>query len=84
MRPMAEALVEYDWLRGYSTIDGIRRSMDGLARRFTFMQDLRGAEKELVANFAYYQAAFGRFFPELMLASARYITENKDQRNPFI
>ncbi|GAB2771375.1 ACP phosphodiesterase [Rhabdobacter roseus] len=78
MRPMAQAMIQYDWLRGYRSIDGIRRSLDGLSRRFAFMQDLRGAEKELLTHFDYYHTAFKLFFPELMQASALFILQHQD------
>lgn len=75
MLPMAEAMVRHDWLGHYKEISGIKRSFDGLSRRFTFLKGIEGAEKELLRNYPLYEAAFFEFFPLLQAASENYITE---------
>lgn len=76
MKPMVTAMIRYRWLQGYSTLEGIERALSGLANRYEFMADIKGAEKDLMANFELYQGCFNRFFPELMNASQRFLTDN--------
>lgn len=73
MLPMAEAMIRHDWLGNYQTIPGIRRSFDGLARRFKFMAAIQGAETELLRNEALYEEAFVGFYPSLLRATQEFI-----------
>lgn len=77
MRPMADAMVKQHWLEGYATLEGIGKSINGLARRYVFMSSLAGAEIDLMANFDFYQARFEQFFPELTSATAEFIKINE-------
>lgn len=77
MRPMAEAMVKQHWLEEYATLQGIGKSINGLARRYAFMSSLAGAEMDLMANFDFYQARFEQFFPELTKAAAEFILTNE-------
>lgn len=73
MLPMAEAMIRHDWLLNYKEIPGIKRSFDGLSRRFTFMAAIRGAEIELQQNEEIYEAAFLEFYPELKDACQAFL-----------
>lgn len=76
MKPMVTAMIRYKWLQGYSTLEGIERALSGLANRYEFMADIKGAEKDLITNFELYQGCFNRFFPELMNAAQHFLTDN--------
>lgn len=73
MLPMAEAMIRHDWLYNYIEIPGIKRSFDGLSRRFAFMTAIQGAEIELQQNEATYEAAFLEFYPKLKDACEDFI-----------
>ncbi len=77
MRPMAEAMIRHDWLLHYKEIPGIKRSFDGLSRRFNFMTAIQGAEIELQRNEPVYEAAFLEFYPKLKSACENFIKENE-------
>ncbi len=76
MLPMAEAMIRHDWLYGYSTLPGIKRSFDGLSRRFAFMAAIQGAEEELLRNQNTYEDAFLTFYPKLKIACEKYIDDH--------
>jgi acyl carrier protein phosphodiesterase len=76
MRPMADAMVKGHWLEGYALPDGIGKSINGLARRYSFMSSLAGAEKDLMVNFDFYQTRFQLFFPELTKATEDFLKSN--------
>jgi acyl carrier protein phosphodiesterase len=73
MLPLADSMIRHDWLYNYRCIAGIKRSFDGLARRYAFMKALEGAETELLRNQEIYENAFLIFFPELIRASKAFI-----------
>ena len=77
MLPMAEAMIRHDWLYNYKEITGIKRSFDGLSRRFAFMAAIQGAEIELQQNEATYEAAFLEFYPKLKDACEDFIKKNE-------
>ena len=77
MRPMAEAMIRHDWLLHYKDIPGIKRSFDGLSRRFAFMTAIQGAEVELQRNEARYEATFLEFYPKLKAACEDFIETNE-------
>ena len=76
MLPMAEAMIRHDWLLNYREIPGIKRSFDGLSRRFAFMAAIKGAEVELQQNQAIYEAAFLEFYPKLKAVSEEFLLNN--------
>lgn len=73
MLPMAEAMIRHDWLYHYQEIPGIKRSFDGLSRRFAFMEKIKGAEIELKRNQETYEAAFLEFYPKLKAACEDFL-----------
>ncbi|GHB82123.1 acyl carrier protein phosphodiesterase [Persicitalea jodogahamensis] len=73
MLSMAEAMIRHDWLLNYKDISGIKRSFDGLSRRFAFMGAIKGAEEELQRNQQIYQDAFMEFYPKLKRACEKFI-----------
>ncbi len=86
MLPMAEAMIRHDWLLNYKDIPGIKRSFDGLSRRFAFMAAIKNAEIELQQNEATYEAAFLEFYPKLMVACEQFIKTNgkvSQKHSPF-
>jgi acyl carrier protein phosphodiesterase len=59
-------MMRQDWLRSYSTIDGIGQALSGLSRRTTFTSGMETASTELRRNYEAYQHDFTTFFPELI------------------
>ena len=76
MLPMAEAMIRHDWLVNYKEMPGIKRSFDGLSRRFAFMTAIEGAEIELQQNESVYETAFLEFYPKLKSACEDFIENN--------
>lgn len=77
MVPMADSMIRHNWLVGYSEIAGIGRSFQGLASRFAFMANIRGAEQDLVKNYLYYESLFRPFFAELEEVTQHFIQQNQ-------
>ncbi|WP_373515848.1 ACP phosphodiesterase [Persicitalea sp.] len=75
MIPIAEAMIRHDWLFNYREITGIKRSFDGLSRRFAFLAAIKGAEVELQENQEIYEQAFLEFYPKLISACENFIED---------
>ncbi|MBC3784650.1 ACP phosphodiesterase [Spirosoma utsteinense] len=63
---MLGALVQYDWIRHYPTIDGIDRSLKGVSRRTAFPSGLDTAVIDLERYYAEISQSFSRFWPALV------------------
>jgi acyl carrier protein phosphodiesterase len=74
-RRMLSALVQYDWIRHYPTIDGIDRSLKGVARRTAFPSGLDTAVEDLERYYVSIGQSFHRFWPALVAEVARVRTE---------
>jgi len=55
-----------NWLEGYSQLEGINRSLSGMARRSNFISNMELATKELERDIELYEAEFNEFFPLLV------------------
>ncbi|HEV7381217.1 MAG TPA: ACP phosphodiesterase [Dyadobacter sp.] len=76
MIPMVQAMVRQDWLNSYESLDGINLTFSRMSRRAGFMEHIQYAVDELRLNELFYQQKFRSFFPELQLASERFIADN--------
>ncbi|WP_080239769.1 acyl carrier protein phosphodiesterase [Spirosoma rigui] len=63
---MVTALVQYDWIRHYPTIEGIDRSLKGVSRRTAFPSGLDTAVDDLERYYPEIGERFSRFWPELV------------------
>ncbi|GAB3338251.1 acyl carrier protein phosphodiesterase [Larkinella ripae] len=76
-RRMSGYMIQQDWLTNYQYLEGIDRSLKGIARRTAFVSNLDTAIEDLKENYAIFDQGFDRFFPDLQhhvrdfLASAR-------------
>jgi len=74
---MMNALVQYDWISHYSTIEGIDRSLKGVSRRTAFPSGLDTAVVDLERYYDEIRGRFAHFWPQLVhhcvlsVASAR-------------
>ncbi|RRB06937.1 acyl carrier protein phosphodiesterase [Larkinella rosea] len=64
-RRMAGYMMQHDWLLNYQFLEGIDRSLKGMARRTAFPSNLDTAIEDLKDNYTSFGAYFDRFFPEL-------------------
>lgn len=55
-----------NWLEGYSRLEGINRSLSGMAGRSNFISNMELATKELERDIELYEAEFNAFFPLLV------------------
>ncbi|MCB0820448.1 MAG: DUF479 domain-containing protein [Bacteroidetes bacterium] len=55
-----------DWLSNYRHIEGIKRSLGGLARRAKFHSGMENAHKELERHYLFFQSIFHEFLPDLI------------------
>jgi len=62
---MAGYMIGQDWLTSYQTLEGIDRSLRGIARRTTFPSNLDTAVADLRTHYSIFDAGFRRFFPQL-------------------
>ncbi|GAB3902151.1 acyl carrier protein phosphodiesterase [Larkinella knui] len=64
-RRMAGYMIQQDWLTNYRLLEGIDRSLKGMARRTAFPSNLDTAVEDLKDNYGSFEGYFNRFFPEL-------------------
>jgi acyl carrier protein phosphodiesterase len=63
---MLGALVQYDWISHYPTIEGIDRSLKGVSRRTVFPSGLDTAVEDLERYYLEIGGRFDRFWPDLV------------------
>jgi len=66
-------MIRFDWLTNYAHLEGIQRVLNGMSRRTTFVSNMEKAVKNLVNNYAEFEAEFNAFFPELLQHSEKFI-----------
>lgn len=65
-RRMLAAMILHNWIPYYATFEGVERSLRGVARRTSFPSGLDTAVLDLQAYYDEFEAAFRRFWPELV------------------
>jgi len=65
LKAMMPYMIKGNWLVNYATIDGIHRSLSGMARRTPYQSKMEEASIDLKENFEGFQNEFTRFFPDL-------------------
>ena len=58
-------LLEHDWFRNYSTIEGVGLTLRGISQRSKFPNEIELATKEIEIYLSEFEADFFQFFPEI-------------------
>ena len=66
-------MMRQNWLVNYGTIDGITQSLQGIARRASFVSHMEEAVEDLQLNHQNLNADFKIFFPELMAVCQAFL-----------
>ncbi|EIM75681.1 ACP phosphodieterase [Nitritalea halalkaliphila LW7] len=75
--PAFDMMQRYNWLYAYSTLEGIRKAMSGMAQRTRFESNMEYAHVSLQENFDTFEQHFKAFFPELVTFVDRKLAELK-------
>lgn len=70
-RRMLGAMVQYDWLQHYPTIEGIDRSLKGVSRRTAFPSGLDTAVEDLKTHYDQIGERFMHYWPQLTAEMTR-------------
>lgn len=63
---MLNAMVRYDWITQYQTLDGVDQSLTGVSRRTAFPSGLDMAVSDLERYYTEIGDSFARFWPQLV------------------
>jgi acyl carrier protein phosphodiesterase len=64
-----------DWLKNYNTVEGIERSLAGLVRRSSFMNDHQGAVSLFLEHYELLRSHYNSFFGDLKQHAAEKFEE---------
>ena len=78
MLSFSKNMIEHNWLLKYKQIEGVRATFEGMASRFVFLANCRGAERLLLGDYSYFEANFASYMPDLHSAAAHFL-ERLDQ-----
>jgi len=73
---MLPYMIKGNWLVNYAELEGIQRSLSGMARRTTFVSKMEEAVKDLEAYYGDFEKEFKVFFPQLEAYCERWRIEN--------
>jgi acyl carrier protein phosphodiesterase len=59
-------MINDNWLLNYRNMEGINRSLNGMARRTKFKSGLESGASDLLLNYTLFDQEFNAFFPELI------------------
>ena len=65
-------MIRQDWLTSYGSIKGMKKALEGMARRAKFDSKMEEAAVDLERDFKLYEAEFTPFFRELFEFSANW------------
>lgn len=63
---MLTHMINDNWLLNYRNMDGISRSLNGMASRTKFKSGLESGASDLIVNYSLFEKEFNTFFPELI------------------
>ena len=69
-----------NWLKSYSSFDGMQQAFNGMSRRTTFESHMENAVVNLKASYPEFNLEFRQFFPELQA----YVKDNFEIQTPFV
>jgi acyl carrier protein phosphodiesterase len=75
---MLEAMVRYDWLMNYQTLEGIDRSLKGVSRRTVYPSGLDTAILDLERYYPQIEHHFKQFWPQLVGHVRQMLASLKD------
>lgn len=75
VKQMMPYMVGGNWLVNYAKLEGIRRSLAGMARRATFNSKMDQAIEDLQSDHEAFQKDFNHFFPELVNFSKEFLKD---------
>ncbi|HKR04652.1 MAG TPA: acyl carrier protein phosphodiesterase [Bacteroidia bacterium] len=75
---MITYMIQYNWLKGYATLEGINRALTGMSRRAKFESKMNEATVFLEKDYGLYEKEFEEFFPQLKKYSAIQLTALSD------
>lgn len=67
MQRVVSLMIEHDWLANYSTLDGIDMSINQVAKRIRFKNNMAGGIVEVSDNYQEFDQAFLSLFPKLQV-----------------
>lgn len=56
----------HNWLVNYAKIEGINKTLQGMAQRTKFISNMELAGKDLLSDYDYHKENFNKFFPEII------------------
>lgn len=68
MQHVMTYMIREEWLRSYSSLDGIGYALDRMSTRIRFENELSGAIEEVKENYESIEKGFLHFFPQLITA----------------
>ncbi|MFC5408290.1 ACP phosphodiesterase [Larkinella bovis] len=75
-RRMSGYMIQHDWLTNYQFLDGIDRSLKGVARRTAFPSHLDTVIEDLKSDYRSFEEYFRRFFPDLQAHVRSFLDAN--------
>ena len=78
-RFMLPYMIRHNWLVRYQEVEGIRRSLTGLAHRTGYKSGMEHAHEALLANYTDYQAEFEEFFPQIQAHCHDFLEKNNSE-----
>lgn len=66
LREIVPRMKDENWLLAYGSLDSLALTFRRISRRRDFLTPLIGAEKDLEAHYGEFEAAFLKFYPELL------------------
>lgn len=76
VRYMLPYMIKGNWLLNYANLEGVGRTLSGMASRTKFKSRMDEAIGDLEAHYDYFQAQFKMFFPLLVNHAKNWLTEN--------
>lgn len=75
---MLPYMIKGNWLVGYTNLEGVRRSLQGISRRTKFHPHLETAVEELQTHYDQFESEFIAFMPRLKSFAEDWIQENEN------
>jgi acyl carrier protein phosphodiesterase len=75
VKQMMPYMIQGNWLVNYATFEGMKRALNGMARRATFDSKMEQAIDDLQADHAAFQQDFDLFFPKLVIFSKEFLNQ---------